>query len=207
MKETEKKLIQPEQLLIKKKIIPNELNQKENIGEKEIKPTKEEESKDKIIRRKIIPKEIKPEEVEYKIIKYGRRNPKTKVVKKLKDKEEDVLDDEIIYEAAEKPQIKRIRKKIITKNGKEEEIEEEPGKNVIYKIKNYGKDNDPQTKIIRNRTITKFGRDRQNEEDIPGDELIVKTIKEGPNKESKKIIIKKDGKMEKSKKLKKKFLI
>ena len=50
---------------------------------------------------------------------------------------------------------------------------------MVYKVKKYGKDSDPQTKITRNKVITtKFGRDRQVEEDIPGDELIIKTIKE-----------------------------
>ena len=92
--------------------------------------------------------------------------------------------------------MKRIRKKVIIKNGKEEEVEEDPGKNVIYKIVKYGKENDPQTKIKRIRTITKFNRDRENEEDIPGDELIIKTIKQEPNKEIKKIIIKKDGQIQ-----------
>ena len=68
-----------------------------------------------MIRRRIIPKEIKPEEeeIEYKLVKYGRpRNQKTKVVKKEKDKEEDILNDEIIYQSEDKPQIKRIKKKI-----------------------------------------------------------------------------------------------
>ena len=59
---------------------------------------------------------------------------------------------------------------------------------MIYKVKKYGKDSDPQTKIIRNKVITKYGRDKTVEEDIPGEELIIKTIKEEPNKEIKKII-------------------
>ena len=165
------------------------------------KPIKEEEPQSKFIRRRIIQKESKPEEVcedeIYKIVNIVRKyNPKTKVVKNLKGKEEDILEDKIIYEKKEEPQIKRIRKKVIIKNGKEEEVEEDPGKNVIYKVVKYGKENDPQTKIKRIRTITKFNKDRENEEDIPGDELIIKTIKQEPNKEIKKIIIKKDGQIQ-----------
>ena len=59
-----------------------------------------------------------------------------------------------------------------------------------------GKDNEPQTKIRRKRIITKFNRDRENEEDLPGDELIIKTIKQEPNQYIKQIIIKKDGKVQ-----------
>ena len=152
--EIEKKGEQPDNLIIKKKIIPKDIGQQETKEEKVTKPIKEEEPQSKFIRRRIIQKESKPEEVcedeIYKIVNIGRKyNPKTKVVKNLKGKEEDILEDKIIYEKKEEPQIKRIRKRVIIKNGKEEEVEEDPGKNVIYKVVKYGKENDPQTKIKR----------------------------------------------------------
>ena len=67
---------------------------------------------------------------------------------------------------------------------------------IIYKIAKYGKENEPQTKIKRIKTITKFGKDRDNEEDLPGDELIIKSSKNGPNQTVHKISIMKDGKLQ-----------
>ena len=107
-----------------------------------------------------------------------------KVIRKKKDNingkeiEDEIVNDEIIYETGEnKPNVKILRKKKILKNGKEEEIEEVPKNNLIYMVKRFGNQND-QSKIIRKNIISKYGRDRQIEEDIPGDELIIKTIKE-----------------------------
>ena len=123
------------------------------------------------------------------MVKIGsRRIPQTKVVKKTKtikfgkekENEEQVPNDEIIYEPnKEEPNIKIIRKKIVPKDGKDEEVEEDPGKQVIYKTVKSGTNKNPQTKIIRKRTIIKFGKDKEIEEDIPGDEVIVKKIKYG----------------------------
>ena len=41
------------------------------------------------------------------------------------------------------PKVKLIRRRFIIKNGKEEEIEEDPGNQVIYKTIKYGNENDP----------------------------------------------------------------
>ena len=119
---------------------------------------------------------------------------------KVQEVEEQAPNDELIFEPTkydDKPESKVIRKKIVDKNGKEEEVEEEPGKNVIYKTAKCGPLRSPQTKIIRKRTITKDGKDNVIEEDLPGDEVVVRTIKYGkePNAQKlKKVIIVKDGK-------------
>ena len=130
--------------------------------------------------------ELPNEEVKYKMITVGsKRNPQTKVIKKVKtisklgkvkENEEPVSHDVIIYVPIEeeKPTTKIIRKKIVLKDGKDEEVEEDPGKNVIYKTVKFGHYRTPQTKIIRKRTIDDNGKDKEIEEDIPGDEVIVK---------------------------------
>ena len=46
----------------------------------------------------------------------------------------------------DKPETKVIRKRIIVKDGKEEEIEEDPGKDVVYKTVKYGPLRNPQIK-------------------------------------------------------------
>ena len=100
---------QPDNLIIRKKVVPKEISQQEIKDDKIIKPTKEEEPQSKGIRRKVFVKESKPEdEVSYKIVKTGRfRNAKTN-----KDIENEILNDEIIYETDKnKPNIKIKRKK------------------------------------------------------------------------------------------------
>ena len=44
--------------------------------------------------------------------------------------------------------------------------------------------------------MTKFGHDKESEEDLPGDELIIKSIKQEPNQVINKISIMKDGKLQ-----------
>ena len=219
------KTLTQSQTVYKKKIQPQKDKEKEKL--KEIKDTKEkpisiqkEEPQSKMIRKKVIvgkdkdkEKEIKEdmlsqpqeEEVIYRIVKQGRFRPKSKVIKKIKnpktnkDIENEILNDEIIYETDKnKPNIKIKRKKLTTKNGKEEVIEEEPKNKVIYKIIKFTKDNDttPQTKIVRISTNIKNGRENKIEEDITGDELVIQTIKQDPNKIIKKIILKRDGKVQ-----------
>ena len=219
------KTLTQSQTVYKKKIQPQKDKEKEKL--KEIKDTKEkpisiqkEEPQSKMIRKKVIvgkdkdkEKEIKEdmlsqpqeEEVIYRIVKQGRFRPKSKVIKKIKnpktnkDIENEILNDEIIYETDKnKPNIKIKRKKLTTKNGKEEVIEEEPKNKVIYKIIKFTKDNDttPQTKIVRISTNIKNGRENKVEEDITGDELVLQTIKQDPNKIIKKIILKRDGKVQ-----------
>ena len=94
----------------------------------------------------------------------------------------------IIFEPTkydDKPETKLIRKVITDKKGKEEETEEDPGKNVVYKTVKCGPLRSPQTKIVRKRTFTKNGRDTETTEDLPGDELIVKTFKYGKEPKTK----------------------
>ena len=79
----------------------------------------------------------------------------------------ELVDEELVRESKRKA------------DDKEEEIEEEPGKQVIYKTVKTGPLRSTQAKIIRKRTITKYGRDRDVEEDIPGDELVVRKVKYG----------------------------
>ena len=72
--------------------------------------------------------------------------------------------DEIIFEPikyTDKPESMVIRKIIRIKDGKEEEIEEDAGKYVIYKTIKSGTFRNPQTKIIRKRTITKDGKETE----------------------------------------------
>ena len=151
--------------------------------------------------------ELPNEEVIYKVISSGTKRPQSKVMKKTKiiklgkvnENEEQVPHDVIIYEPIEeeKPTIKIIRKKIVPKDGKDVEVEEDPGKQVIYKTAKFGHYRNPQTKIIRKRIIDDNGKDKRIEEDIPGDEVIVKKIKYGKEPNAKiltKIIIVKDGK-------------
>ena len=88
-----------------------------------------------MIRKKVILKEGKEKEKEkkeelpkeedviYRTVKEGRFRPKMKVLRKIKDpntgkeKEEEILDNEIIYEKGEdKPNIKILRKKKVLKN-------------------------------------------------------------------------------------------
>jgi hypothetical protein len=146
--------------------------------------------------------------VVYRIVKSDSKiYPQNKVVKvekikkngKEQEVEESVFKDEVLFEPTkygkyEKPKTKIIRKTITDKG---EELDEEPGKDITYKITKYGRVRNPQSKIVRRRTITKDGKDTVNEEDLPGDELIIKTInygKEPKTQKLKKIIIKKDGK-------------
>ena len=206
-----KKKIQPTKEKEKEKIIniPPEPKEKEKEKE-ELKPIiQKEEPQSKIVRKKPIVKEgkekkekpPKEEEIVYRVVKQGRFRPKTKVLRKKKDPEtgnqieDEIINDEIIYDSSEnKPNAKILRKKIMS-DGKEE-IEEVPNKKVIYMVNKFGKSTEPpQSKIKRKNIISKDGKVDEKEEDIPGDELIIKTIKEEPNKEIKKIIIKKDGKI------------
>ena len=84
---------------------------------------------------------------------------------------------EIIEEKELKAKLRR--KKIIVKDGKPEEKEEGPGKQIVYKTIKTGTYRSPQTKLIRKRTITKYGRDKEIKEDIPGVEIIDKKLKYG----------------------------
>ena len=174
------------------------------IPSEEKKPKEEPELK---ITKEIEIEELPKEDVIYKLVKYGsKKYPQTKVIKKSKtykygrelDNEEPIHNDAVIYEPnKEEPNIKIIRKKIVPKDGKDEEVEEEPGKLVIYKVIKCGPIKTPQTKMIRKRTINDNGKDKEIEEDIPGDEIIVKKIKYGKEPNAKilrKIIIVKDGK-------------
>ena len=120
------------------------------------------------------------------------RNPKIN-----KEIENEIYNDHILEETDNnKPDIKIKRKKLIRKNGIEEVIEEESKNNVTYKIIKFTKDNDPkpQTKIIRKTKYMKYGKEKEIEEDITGDELVIQTIKQKPNKTIRKIITKRDGK-------------
>ena len=184
--------------LIKKQDVIPKKEEKIKVPEQKVEQIKQQEVVPKKEEKIIIP-EKELEEIIYRIEKPGRFRP-VKIYKKIKDpkgkeKEDEITNEEIIYETDEnQPNLRIIRKKIILRNGKEEEIEEEPKKKVVYKIIKTG--HAPIFKIIRIVTIVpKYGKERDIEEDLPGNELIVKTIKQGPNKYIKQIIIKKDGKI------------
>ena len=113
----------------------------------------------------------KEEETVYRIVKQGRFMPKMKVIRKKKDPKNDkeieneITNDEIIFETKEnKPNVTILRKKKVIKNGKEEEMEESPNEKVIYMVNKFGKEKEqPQTKIIRKKIISKNGRQKENE--------------------------------------------
>ena len=86
-----KKEEQPENKIIRKKIIARDIStQPQETKEEKIIIKKEEEPQTKILRKKIISKDIKLEEspieeITYQIVKFGRkRNPMIKVVKRIK---------------------------------------------------------------------------------------------------------------------------
>jgi hypothetical protein len=221
------KTLTQSQTVYKKKIQPQRERDKEKIKEtKEAKEAKEkpqiqkEEPQSKMIRKKVIVKEGKDkdkekeakeelafppqeEEIIYRVVKQGRFRPRTKIMKKMKDPktnkdiENEINNDEIIYETENnKPNLRIKRKKLTIKNGKEEVIDEEPKNRVIYKIIKYMRDNQPQIKIVRITKFIKYGKEKEIEEDIIGDEIIIKTIRQEPNKIIRKIIIKNNGKVQ-----------
>ena len=96
-----------------------------------------------------------------------------------------IFSDETLFEPNkygkyERPKTKHIRK-IISDDG--EEIEEDPGKDVVYKVSKYGRLRNPQSKLVRRRTTTKNYKNTLNEENNRQEVTVTEATGEKPKEE------------------------